>query len=97
MATSSASGASAPATDPISALWTAIKAQALSDLAAPITAAANNIIATPSTQEAVLQGPALLTALVAIGPHLESQSLVDLATLIKGWAGTLPASTAPAA
>lgn len=79
----------------ITTLWQQLLANAKADAAAPIVTAADNIIATPDTQEAVLQGPQLLTALFAIGPHLEAQELVSLATAIKGWAGTLTAVAAP--
>lgn len=81
----------------LSTLWQQLVANAKADAAAPIIAVANNIIATPDGQEAVLQGPQLLTALFAIGPHLEAQEFVSLATVIKTWASTVGTPATPPA
>lgn len=78
-----------PSSNIVSTLFQQLLANVKADAAAPIITATNNIIATPDTQEAIGQGPQLLTSLIAVWPHLEAQELVGLATVIKTWASGL--------
>ena len=76
-----------------------LEAQAKADLLVPANASLNSIIATPDTQNAMLQWPAFTASLTALLPLLEGQGIADLATAIKTWLNTgsiLSPTTAPA-
>jgi hypothetical protein len=93
---------------PLQQAVTQLEGQAKADLLVPANTALNSLIATPDTQNAMLQWPAFAAAATALLPLLEGQGIADLATAIKAWLNTgsilaaappapAPVSAAPAA
>ncbi len=82
-------------TNPFTSAFNQLIVQAKTDALVPFNTASDNIIATPTTQNVVLQGAQFWASLIPLLPLLEGQGIKDVFTAFKTAVNTPAAPVIP--